>query len=125
MVEDRIYGLLADIVGSENVSNELHTLQGYSCDPTTNPPALPDYVVIATTVEQIQKLVCLANEERIPITPAVGMSNNGGLTIPVEGGIVLDLHKMNKILEINEDIGYAIVFSINDVFKGTHRSIRL
>jgi len=109
MAGDKIYTLLADIVGSENVSNELHTLQGYSCDPTTNPPSLPDYVVIATTVEQIQGLVRLANEERIPIVPAVGMSNNGGLTIPVEGGIVLDLHKMNKIIEINEDVGYAIV----------------
>jgi len=109
MVKDRICDLLADIVGSENVSNEPHTLQCYSCDPTTNPPALPDYVVIATTVEQIQGLMRLANQEKIPLVPAVGMSNNGGLTIPVEGGIVIDLHKMNRVVEINEDIGYAIV----------------
>jgi len=109
MVKNRIYGLLEDIVGSENVSNEPQALQCYSCDSTTNQPSLPDYVVIATTVEQIQRLVSLANRERIPITPLVGMSNTGGLTIPVAGGIILDLHKMNKIIEINEDIGYAIV----------------
>ena len=109
MQKNRIYSLLEDIVGEGNVSNEPYTLQCYSCDPTTNPSSLPDYVVIATTVEQIQELVRLANKERIPLVPAVGMSNNGGLTIPVEGGIVIDLHKMNKILEINEDIDYAIV----------------
>jgi len=109
MVKNRIYGLLEDIVGSDNVSNEPQALQCYSCDSTTNLPSLPDYAVIATTVEQIQRLVRLANRERIPITPVVGMSNTGGLTIPVEGGIILDLHKMNRIIEINEDIGYAIV----------------
>lgn len=78
----------------------------------TQPPiltSLPNYVVIATTVEQIQALVRLANKEKIPIVPAVGMSNTGGLTIPAEGGISLDLHKMDKIVEINEDIDYAIV----------------
>ena len=109
MPEDTVYELLQEIAGEDNVSHELHALQCYSCDSSTNPPSLPDYVVIATTVEQIQRLVRLANKEGIPITPVVGMSNTGGLTIPVEGGIILDLHKMNKIIEINEDIGYAIV----------------
>lgn len=109
MPKDRIYSLLESIVGTGNVSNEPYTLECYSCDSTTNPPSLPNYVVIATTVEQIQALVRLANKEKIPIVPAVGMSNTGGLTIPVEGGISLDLHKMDKIVEINEDIDYAIV----------------
>jgi len=109
MPKDRIYSLLESIVGTGNVSNEPYTLECYACDSTTNPPSLPNYVVIATTVEQIQALVRLANKEKIPIVPAVGMSNTGGLTIPVEGGIALDLHKMDKIIEINEDIDYAIV----------------
>jgi len=109
MPKDRIYSLLESIVGTGNVSNEPYTLECYACDSTTNPPSLPNYVVIATTVEQIQALVRLANKEKIPIVPAVGMSNTGGLTIPVEGGITLDLHKMDKIIEINEDIDYAIV----------------
>jgi len=109
MPKDRIYRLLENIVGAENVSNEPYTLECYARDSTTNPPWLPNYVVIATTVEQIQALVRLANKEKIPIVPAVGMSNTGGLTIPVEGGITLDLHKMDKIIEINEDIDYAIV----------------
>jgi len=109
MAEDRIYSQLKDIVGEGNVSNEPHALQCYSCDSTTNPPSLPDYVVIATTAEQIQQLVRLANKEGVPLTPVVGMSNTGGLTIPVKGGIILDLHQMNQIIEINEDIDYAIV----------------
>jgi FAD/FMN-containing dehydrogenase len=109
MAKHKTYELLCAIVGEENVSQEPHALQPYGCDSTTNPPSLPDYVVLATTEEQIQRLVRLANEEKIPITPVVGMSSTGGLTIPVEGGIILDLHKMDRIIEINEDIGYAIV----------------
>lgn len=109
MPKDRIYNLLESIVGPGNVSSEPYTLECYACDSTTNPHSLPNYVVIATTVEQIQALVHLANKEKMPIVPVVGMSNTGGLTIPVEGGISLDLHKMDKIVEINEDIDYAIV----------------
>ena len=61
MDKDRIYSLLEDIVGEGSVSNEPQALQCYSCDSTTNPPSLPDYAVIATSVEQIQKLVRLAD----------------------------------------------------------------
>jgi glycolate oxidase len=109
MPKDNIFNFLETIVGQGNVSNEPSTLECYSLDSTTNPHSLPDYAVVATTVEQIQELVRLANTEKIPITPVVGMSSTGGLTIPVEKGIILDLHKMDKILEINEDIDYAIV----------------
>jgi glycolate oxidase len=109
VARDKTYELLREIVGEDNVSSEPHALQPYGCDSTTNPPSLSDYVVLATTVEQIQGLFRLANQEKIPITPVVGMSSTGGLTIPVEGGIILDLHKMDRVIEINEDIGYAIV----------------
>lgn len=97
MPEDRVYGLLERIVGTGNVSNEPYTLECYARDSTTNPPSQPDYVVVATTVEQIQGLVRLANKEAVPVVPVVGMSSTGGLTIPVEGGIILDLHKMDRI----------------------------
>jgi glycolate oxidase len=109
MPKDNIFNFLEAIVGQGNVSNEPSTLECYSLDSTTNPHSLPDYAVVATTVEQIQELVRLANTEKIPITPVVGMSSTGGLTIPIEKGIILDLHKMDKIIEINEDIDYAIV----------------
>jgi FAD/FMN-containing dehydrogenase len=108
-MQDGIQRLLEEIVGPERVSTDPHTLECYSCDATTNSPAVPDYAVIATTVKQIQDIVRLANREKIPVVPVVGMSNTGGLTIPVKGGILLDLHLMNQIIEINEDVGYAVV----------------
>ncbi len=109
MENDRVCALLEGIFGPENISNEPYTLECYGRDSTTNPPSLPDYVVVAKRVEQIQALVRLANEERIPVVPVVGMSSTGGLTIPVEGGIILDLHKMDRIIEINEDMDYAVI----------------
>jgi glycolate oxidase len=108
-MQEKIQRWLEEIVGPERVSTDLYTLECYSCDATANPPAVPDCAVIATKVEQIQDIVRLANREMIPVVPVVGMSNTGGLTIPVKGGIVLDLHLMNRIIEINEDVGYAVV----------------
>ncbi|MBW2056489.1 MAG: FAD-binding oxidoreductase [Deltaproteobacteria bacterium] len=109
MSGDRVYDLLEGIVGEGNVSREPHILECYARDSTTNPPSQPDYVAMATRVEQIQELVRLANREGVPLVPVVGMSSTGGLTIPVEGGIVVDLHKMDRIIEINEDIDYAVI----------------
>jgi FAD/FMN-containing dehydrogenase len=108
-MQNRIQMLLEQIVGPDGVSTDPQTLECYACDATVNPPARPDYAVLASTVAQIQAIVRLAGAERIPVVPAVGMSSTGGLTIPVRGGILLDLHLMNRILEINEDMGYAIV----------------
>jgi FAD/FMN-containing dehydrogenase len=108
-MQDQILRGLEEIVGADRVSANPHTLECYACDATVNPPARPDYAVLAATVEQIQAIIRLASTERIPVVPAVGMSSTGGLTIPVKGGIVLDLHLMNRIVEINEDVGYAVV----------------
>jgi glycolate oxidase len=108
-MQERVLRSLEEIVGADRASADPQTLECYACDATVNPPARPDYAVIATTVEQIQAVLRLADAESIPVVPAVGMSSTGGLTIPVRGGIVLDLHLMNRIVEINEDVGYAVI----------------
>ncbi|GAJ05922.1 unnamed protein product, partial [marine sediment metagenome] len=56
----------------------------------------------ARTVKQISELMKLANEKRIPVTPrGAGYGLSGG-AVPVCGGIVLSLEKMNRILEIDK-----------------------
>ena len=71
MSEDRIYKLIEKIVGPENVSNEPYSLECYARDSTTNKPSLPGYIAMATTVEQIQGLVRLANKEKIPVITGI------------------------------------------------------
>lgn len=62
---------------------------------------IPDIVLMPSNRDQIKKILRLANEENIPVTPrGNGTSLSGGAMTPY-GGIVLDLTKLNKILEIN------------------------
>jgi len=104
-----ILNRLAEIVGEEHVSNQPEEIFYYARDPGLMPPHNPDYVVLPRTSGQVQKIVLLAKEEKIPLVPmGAGMALTG-LIIPLKGGIVIDMKRMNRILEVNEKARYAIV----------------
>jgi FAD/FMN-containing dehydrogenase len=93
---------LAEIVGEGYVSDQPEEAYFYARDPGLMPTHEPDYVVIPKTVEEIQKIVRLANREKIPIVPmGAGMALTG-LVIPLKGGIVVDMKRMTRIIEVNE-----------------------
>ena len=71
----------------------------------------PSAVVMATTVEQVQAVVKICNEYKIPVwTISTGRNFGYGSAAPVERGqIVLDLRKMNKILHVDPDLCTALV----------------
>lgn len=104
-----ILKLLIDIVGERGVSNTPEELWFYSRDPGVLTPHLPDYVVAPKTTEEVQKIVLLANREKIPIVPMGNGMSLTGLVIPLKGGIVMDMKRMNKILEVNQMARYAVV----------------
>jgi len=106
---DRIYKSLTEIVGEENVSNRKEERYIYSRDPGLMEPHEPDYVAMPKTTEEVQKIVQLANEEKIPIVPVGGSLSLSGLVIPHRGGIALDLKRMNRVLEVNEESRYVVV----------------
>jgi glycolate oxidase len=54
------------------------------------------------STEEVQQIVLLANRKRVPIVPMGGGLVLSGLTRPLKGGIVLDMKRMNRILEVNE-----------------------
>jgi glycolate oxidase len=107
--ESLIYHYLVDIVGEDFVSNRQEELYIYSRDPGAQQPRKVDYVVMPETVEQVQKVVLLASKERIPITPMGGGLTLSALTVPLNGGIVLDMKRMDRIIEVNEKSKYVIV----------------
>jgi len=104
-----IYKKLVEIVGEEYVSVNPEELYIYSSDPGTMEPCKPDYVVIPDNVEEIQKIVVLANRHKIPIVPMGGALSLSGLVRPLKGGIVLDMKRMNRIIEVNEKSRYAVI----------------
>jgi glycolate oxidase len=105
------YRSLADIVGEDRVSNSQEELFIYSRDSGAQPPRKVDFVVMPETVEEIQGIVKLANKEKIPITPLGGGFTLSALVVPNKGGIVLDMKRMDRIIEVNEINRYAVVES--------------
>ncbi|MFJ9590808.1 FAD-binding oxidoreductase [Streptomyces acidicola] len=68
-------------------------------------------IVMPTTVEEVQAVVRIANEAKVPLWAHGQGRNNGygGAGPLVRGSVIVSLRKMNRVLEINEELGYAIV----------------
>ncbi len=100
-----IQSFLEEIVGEQYVLAEDFEKIVYSRDASIEPPILPDYVVRPKTIEEIQKIVKLINSasHRHPIHIRCSSTAYWGGGVPTKGGIILDLSRMNKIIEINED----------------------
>ena len=92
---------LASIVGSEHVITNSTSLSVYECDAATVFKALPDVVVFPTTTQEISAIVKLANKHNVPfVARGAGTGLSGGM-LTVNGGIIIALNRMNRILEID------------------------
>jgi FAD/FMN-containing dehydrogenase len=94
---------LIKIVGAANVSDAPAALLAYSRDFSLSAPRTPNYIARPKNTGEVQKIVRLANENSIPIVPCSSGIHFNGNTIPNLGGIMLDLRRMNKILEVDFD----------------------
>ena len=103
--------LIAAIVGEKNVLTDNDLMQPYSHDEVTDPAYhhMPEVVVFAENTEQVAKLVKLANEKHFSIVPRGAGTGLACGAVPIYGGMVLSLEKMDKIIEINTDAMYAVV----------------
>ena len=69
----------------------------------------PDAVALPRSTESVSKLLKFANKRRIPVTPRGAGHGYVGGAVPIEGGIVLSMAKMNRIKEINSADFVAVV----------------
>lgn len=88
-------------VGPGNVSDDPKVLRSYARDNSLLQPRMPAYVVKPKTAEDVQKIVSLSNQNRIPVYPCSSGIHFYGNTIPSQGGITLDLSRMNDILGVD------------------------
>jgi len=101
---------LRAIVGEENVLVGDDINEEYACDEAlTVKPCLPEVVVKPGNTEEVAKILRLANEKRIPVTPRGGGTGLSGGCVAVCGGILISLERMNRILEIDEENCVAVV----------------
>jgi len=62
-----------------------------------------------SSAEEVQEIVKVANKYKIPLVPWISGINFGSIATPRKGGIVVDLRRMNRVLEVNEDDMYAVI----------------
>lgn len=104
MITEEIKKKIGEIVGSQNVLDSELDCFGYSYDSSFVPllPAnKPELVVRPATTEEVSKLMALAYELAIPVTPRGAGTGRTGGSIPLKGGISLSLERMTKILELD------------------------
>ena len=107
-MDDTIKQALIDIVGQESFSDLLIDLVSYSYDASDHDHR-PDAALWVNSAEQVSKVLFMANEHRIPVTPRGAGTGLAGAAVPASGGLVLDLSRMNKILAIRIPDRLAVV----------------
>jgi len=93
---------LVKIVGSENFSDDSKAIGVYSKDFSLIPAGVANYVVKPKNAEEVQRVIKLANEHLLPVVTSSSRVHFNGATIPKQGGIILDLTRMNRVLEVDE-----------------------
>ncbi|MDD5502635.1 MAG: FAD-binding protein, partial [Candidatus Thermoplasmatota archaeon] len=110
-VRKEVRASLVAAIGEASVSDKEVDLAAYSRDfwPITlrwtldgKFAALPDFIAWPENAEQVSAIIKLANKCKIPVIPFGEGSGVMGGVVPCNGGIVVDMKKLNKILEIND-----------------------
>lgn len=110
-VTDELVQELKSVLGEKGVTVDPEKLDVYKTDEEGNSYWFhtPEVVVFPETTEQVAEVVKLANKYLVPITPRAAGSGVACGAIPVHGGMVMELDRMDKILKIDTDNMYAVV----------------
>lgn len=109
-VSGQLIDSLGAIVGSHNVIPQAEARQRYANDQwwyavaasgAGQPVSRPDVAVMPTTPEQVAEIVRLANRLKVPITPWGGGSGVQGAANADQGGIILDLKRLNRVRSVD------------------------
>lgn len=77
--------------------------EDYSHDELGTVKQMPEVVIQVASTEEVSAIMKYAHENIIPVTPRGSGTGLVGAAVPIHGGIVIDLSKMNKILELDDE----------------------
>ena len=98
-MDDHIKQALIDIVGRANFTDSLIDRVSYSYDASSHHHR-PEAAVWPTSSQQVSRILALANKHGFAVIPRGAGTGMAGAAVPIHGGLVLDLCRMNKILDI-------------------------
>ncbi|SDP76391.1 FAD-binding oxidoreductase [Desulforhopalus singaporensis] len=104
---DKAISSLRDAIGNEYVFQDVPNRAIRSAVPAPFPlhdweAHIPDVVVMPSTTEEVVEIVKIANEYKIPIVPRAGATGLADGAVPLKKGILLDVKRMNQIIEIDD-----------------------
>src|SRR5690625_3889364 len=103
---------LEDVVGHENVISSEEKRKELSIDQywlthmwkeEEQEIPLPDFIVMPTSTEETSKVMSICNNFKVPVTVRGGGSGTQGGASTMFGGILLDITKMDKIIDVDEE----------------------
>ncbi len=106
-MDPEIISKLSSIVGSDNCKTTTAELYTYSMDASIH-KSMPDAVVRPRSAQEVSEIVKLANEHKFPVIPRGGGSALCGHSVPVDGGVIIDLQRMDTIKDIRVEDLYAV-----------------
>lgn len=99
---------LYSVLGKDNVIGNPSELLLYECDGLTFHRHPPHLVVFVETAQQISEVVKIANRYRIPFLPRGAGTGLSGGAIPIQGGIIIELARMQKIWQIDLENEFVV-----------------
>lgn len=108
MVSPDFVGTLKAIVGEDHVRTDAAARETYGADALKRGHP-PDVVVTPDGVDEVAAIVRACAERGVPLVPRGAGTGYTGGAVPVRGGLVLSMERMNRILEIDEENLVAVV----------------
>ncbi len=101
MLESSVVAKLKLIVGESDYRDDPEALVTHSYDGTPMLQSMPDGVIYPESTDEVSRIMKLLYEHRIPLISRGSGSNLCGGTVPIQGGVVMVMHRMNAILELD------------------------
>jgi glycolate oxidase len=109
VLKPEVVRALRAIVGDKHYRDDMEALVAHSYDGTPMLQALPDGVIYPSSTEHVSAIMKVLAANLIPVVSRGSGSNLCGGTVPVQGGVVMVMHRMNRILEVDLENLTAIV----------------
>ena len=108
VIPESFVAAIVDVVGAEHVRRDEASRLAYGTDALKRGhPA--DLVVMPASAQQIAAIARLCHEMRVPLVPRGAGTGYTGGAVPLHGGVVVSLERLNRILEIDEENLLAVV----------------
>lgn len=102
MISKTVLRKISNIVGREHLITEDDAMDEYATD-ATKLKFMPDAVVFPGSAREISRILCLASEIGFPVIPRGAGSGMSGGALPVNGGLVMAMGRLNCILTIDQE----------------------